>query len=133
MTDDTPPTDYDLRIINLISDVGRGQDCVIVVPPFASIARPALGPHILQTLARREGISVAILYSNFIFAYMVGVEDYERACDKTNRGWLIGERIFARVAHGLPRLGLKSGFTLSSSDLAAPPQELVSGVSRARH
>jgi ribosomal peptide maturation radical SAM protein 1 len=123
MTDVAPSSLAEERLLSLISSIGRGHDCVIIVPPFASVARPALGPHILQAIAQREGMYVAILYSNLIFADMVGVEIYERACDKTNRAWLIGERIFARVAHGLPRLGLKTGFTLSPSDLGAPPQD----------
>jgi ribosomal peptide maturation radical SAM protein 1 len=96
-------------LIEQIETICDGCDCVIIVPPFASVARPALGPHILQAVARLHGLSVTVLYANLVFARMVGIELYERICEQTNQSWLIGERIFARAAHGLNRFGVKTG------------------------
>jgi ribosomal peptide maturation radical SAM protein 1 len=109
MGDDQLPMTDKLWLMEQIGATTKGCDCVIIVPPFASVARPALGPHILQQMALLEGLCVSVLYSNLIFARMIGVELYERICDQTNRSWLIGERIFARAAHGLGRLGVKEG------------------------
>jgi len=114
MAYESPSRITDEEIVDLIRNICCGHDCVIVVPPFASVTRPALGPHILTEIALSQGMSVGVVYANLIFASMVGVEDYELTCENTNRGWLIGERIFSRVAHGLPRLGMGAGYTLLS-------------------
>jgi ribosomal peptide maturation radical SAM protein 1 len=109
MGDDQLPMTDQFWLMEQIRAATKGCDCVIVVPPFASIARPALGPHILQQMAQLEGLRVSVLYSNLIFARLIGVELYERVCDQTSRSWLIGERIFARAAHGIGRFGAKEG------------------------
>ncbi len=107
MGDDQLPMTDQIWLIEQIREATKGCDCVIVVPPFASVARPALGPHILQQTARLEGLCVSVLYANLIFARMIGVGLYELICDQTNRSWLIGERIFARAAHGVGRFGVR--------------------------
>ena len=120
----------DQTAISVIAQAAGAADCVIVVPPFASAMRPALGPHILQTIARAQGMAVRVLYANLIFAAEIGIEDYERICDETNRSSLLGERVFARAAHGLPRLGLRPGEALTSLDVATTAQDpfLLSGA-----
>ena len=117
MGDDQLPMTEQVWLMEQIKEATKGCDCVILVPPFASVARPALGPHILQQMAQREGLCVSILYANLIFARMIGVGLYEVICDQTNRSWLIGEhRILRRAAHGLGRFGAK-GSELPGVDL----------------
>jgi ribosomal peptide maturation radical SAM protein 1 len=99
-----------------------GAHCVIVVPPFSNVTLPALGPHLLQAIAEAEGMCVRILYSNLIFAALIGLGTYQAICedrhdavtDGHSQGpQLLGERIFARLAHGLPSLGSASSRCLS--------------------
>lgn len=137
-----------------VRDVTRGADCVIVVPPFANGLLPPLGPHVLQSLAQAEGIAVRVLYTNLIFAAMLDLPVYQSLCDArslfdipaqspspeesgTNapkianaisaKPDLVGERIFARLAHGLPRFGLKS---VSNRSAPVPSAQLVKVESR---
>jgi ribosomal peptide maturation radical SAM protein 1 len=104
-------------LIDTIRRASAGADCVIVVPPFASLLRPSLGPHILQMVARGEGVRVRIVYANIVFAHLVGSENYEPICETVfatsydsprRQLGLLGKRIFARLAHGLQPLGLPS-------------------------
>ena len=76
------------------------EDTLIIVPPFASLFRPSLGVHILQSCAQREGFRVGILYANIVFGADIGVEIYEKLCGDLN-GTLVGERIFAQSAYGI--------------------------------
>jgi ribosomal peptide maturation radical SAM protein 1 len=118
------------QVLDLIHATCEGHDCIIVVPPFASVSRPALGPHVLQEMAALSGLSVRILYANLIFAAMAGVDEYELTCDKANRSLLLGERIFASAAHGLPPLGLAPGCSLPPDDIKViedSPQNPFSG------
>src|SRR5947209_910628 len=110
-------------VIDVIQNVAAGVDCVIIVPPFASVLRPALGPHVLQAVARRQGISVRVLYANAIFAGIVGIKPYEEVCDNTSQSDLVGERVFARVAHRLPPLGLTSAPFLTRLQVTAANQD----------
>lgn len=77
---------------------------VLVIPPFAGLDRPALGPHLLQAVAREAGFEVAVFYANVRFARALGESFYSRICyGPTTR--LAGERVFAHLAYGVPRLG----------------------------
>jgi ribosomal peptide maturation radical SAM protein 1 len=88
---------------DILSVVGNGE-ILIIVPPFGSIYDSALGPHILQTLAREKGYETDILYLNMLLARVIGLEHYEEIHDAP-QFWMLGERFFARSAHGLPPLG----------------------------
>ncbi len=77
---------------------------LILVPPFAGLDRPAIGPHVLQACARRAGFELRIEYANISFAERIGEATYHRICYGPTTG-LAGERVFAQLAHGLPRLG----------------------------
>jgi ribosomal peptide maturation radical SAM protein 1 len=105
-----------------IREKTSGADCVIVVPPFSNVSLPALGPHLLQAIAHAEGMCVRILYANLIFAALIGLGTYQAICEdrhdavtdgRSQGPQLLGERIFARRAHGLPSLGSPSSRCLS--------------------
>ncbi len=74
------------------------RDALIIVPPFASLAMPSIGAHILQSCAHENGFEVGILYANIIFGAKIGVGIYEEICGNIN-GQLIGERIFVPAAY----------------------------------
>lgn len=76
----------------------------MIVPPFGSINDIAFGPHILQALAGEKGYKADILYLNILLASAMGAEDYD-AVYFSPEYWMLGERLFARAAHGLPPLG----------------------------
>ena len=84
--------------------IGADLDAILIVPPFADIRRPALGVHLLQACAERAGLRVGILYANLLFATLSGQELYTTICYSPFRR-MLGERIFAACAFGLPPLG----------------------------
>jgi len=84
--------------------LGAESDAVIVVPPFADLYRPSLGVHLLQAAAEQAGLRVRILYANLLFAAMSG-ENLHNAICYGGYGGMLGERIFAATAFGLPPLG----------------------------
>jgi ribosomal peptide maturation radical SAM protein 1 len=75
-----------------------GGDALIIVPPFASMIRPSMGVHLLQSCAREAGFKVEILYANLILAAEIGEELYEKICYSTTNS-LTGERIFSSAAY----------------------------------
>ncbi|MCY1014464.1 RiPP maturation radical SAM C-methyltransferase [Pyxidicoccus sp. MSG2] len=84
-----------------------GGDALIIVPPFGSVFRPSLGAHQLQACGRERGFRVSILYANILLAEELGREPYRQLCE-TPPMTMMGERFFARAAHGLPPLGLRA-------------------------
>ena len=82
----------------------RAVDALLVIPPFAALERPALGPHLLQACARGDGFEVRIVYANLLFAETIGDRLYSRLCYGPLRE-LIGERFFAAAAYDSPALG----------------------------
>src|SRR5690349_8601869 len=83
-----------------LGEVLRRGDVLIIVPPFGSIERPSLAAHVLQGCAAQAGFRVSILYANLLFAARVGKEVYD-AITEAPPNWMIGERLFARSAHGI--------------------------------
>jgi ribosomal peptide maturation radical SAM protein 1 len=77
----------------------NAAEVVVVVPPFASPDRPALGPHVVAARATQAGYAAKVIYANLSFAHILGVRAYQRLC-ATPTGLLIGERIFARAMFG---------------------------------
>ncbi len=73
-------------------------EVLIIVPPFAALDRPALGPHILQASARAVGTEVAVLYANILLANELGEMNYV-AISKAPSALLVGERFFAATAY----------------------------------
>ncbi len=93
---------YDVR------EVLRPARVLIVVPPFAQIDRPALGVHLLQAIARRQGVEVQVLYASMLFAAYVGAPMYN-VLSSTSYHLFIGERMFSRAAFGTPPMGHDNG------------------------
>jgi len=109
-------------------------DCVIIVPPFSDVTLPALGPHLLQAAAEARGMRVRILYASLIFAALVGLDAYQGICeDRTDAQvegraqgpQFPGERVFARLAHGV------DGLTAARSRVSAgTPLPILAGAER---
>ena len=85
----------------------KAPSVVLVVPPFGGLDRPALGPHLLQAVARDAGFDLTVFYANLRFARVLGEALYHRTCYGPTK-WLAGERVFAHDAYGVPRLGHRS-------------------------
>jgi ribosomal peptide maturation radical SAM protein 1 len=92
-----------VRSANLTSILVKG-DCLIIVPPFADLDRPSLAAHLLQAYAQEVGATVRVLYGNVLLASVIGEEDCQALC-YTPTSNLLGERLFARAAHGIRPLG----------------------------
>lgn len=100
-----------------IDAVLRPAPIVLIVPPFHWITRPHLGVHLLQGIARRAGVECQVLYTNILFAAQIGEGSYESLATMSY-GMHQGERLFARAAYGLPRLGRDGGANLASALVA---------------
>ncbi len=87
-----------------ILDVLPQGDILFIVPPFVNARTPIIGPHILQTVARKLGFKTDILYVNLLLASIIGNDLYE-SISFGQPFRMLGERLFARSAHGLPPLG----------------------------
>jgi len=87
-----------------IHAVAGDGEILLLVPPFVSLYGTILGPHLLQTLAKEKGYKVDLLYLTVLLAPIIGLEDYERICTAPQY-WMLGERLFARSAYGLPVMG----------------------------
>jgi hypothetical protein len=77
---------------------------LIIVPPFAALDKPALGPHLLQACARQSGSYVGVLYANLSLSARIGEPAYTTVAYSATRQ-LMGERLFAAAAYGTPPLG----------------------------
>ena len=80
------------------------REVLIIVPPFAGLDRPALGPHLLQAAGRRAGFHVRILYASLSLSAEIGEARYSAIAYSATR-LLLGERLFAAAAYGTPPLG----------------------------
>jgi len=76
---------------------------LFLVPPTALPNQPSLAAHLLQACAREAGILVKVVYANALLAKEFG-DDYRLISQGSYS--LVGERLFARAAWGLPPLGL---------------------------
>jgi ribosomal peptide maturation radical SAM protein 1 len=101
-------------------------DALIVVPPFCEVQSPSLGAHVLQACAQRAGFTVGVLYANMLFARNVGRrwQDTE-LLEKAASVELVGERLFARGAFGVPPLGRR--MTSATSSLA-PSDDVIAAL-----
>ena len=75
----------------------EAKRALLIVPPFASINRPAIGMHVLQSVARAKGLQVDILYANLMCAALLGEDVHEAVCEH----WFMdfwGERIMGAFA-----------------------------------
>lgn len=84
--------------------VGGETDAVLIVPPFADLYHPSMGVHLLQAVAERAGLRVRVFYANLLFAALSGEKLYDAIC-YAKSGGMLGDRLFAAAAFGLPPLG----------------------------
>jgi ribosomal peptide maturation radical SAM protein 1 len=73
---------------------------LLVVLPFAAVARPALGVSLLKARLQSMGVTCDIAYLNIAFAELVGPEAYERLAHDVPFRALPGEWVFAGCAWG---------------------------------
>ncbi len=95
---------HDVDWISRIGRALRPAHALIVVPPFSRLIFPSLGAHLLQACARERGFDVQVLYASAVLGGMLGEDAYQRIAEET-LSVMLGERFFARLAHGLPPLG----------------------------
>lgn len=74
---------------------------VLVVPPFASVACPALGPALLASACRKQNISAKVLYVNLEFASRIGFTLYQKINHSYSED-LLGESVFESFAFDPP-------------------------------
>ncbi|MCW3848265.1 RiPP maturation radical SAM C-methyltransferase [Sphingomonas sp. LB-2] len=74
-------------------------DICLVVPPFAQVETPSLGPAILAAACRERGFATRVLHANLMLAARVGHPHY-RAVANSNFASMLGERLF--VPHAYP-------------------------------
>jgi ribosomal peptide maturation radical SAM protein 1 len=104
-----------------VSGLFPGGDALIIVPPFARVGTPSLAAHLLQACARERGFRVSVLYANHLLAALLGEATYTALCDAPTTT-MLGERLFARAAHGLLPLGEPEGSALELSTLHGAPK-----------
>ena len=77
---------------------GSTENILLIVPPFQTCVRPALGVSQLKANLQEQGVPAKVLYLNFRFAERIGLDLYEWLSERT-LGALLGEFIFS----GVPR------------------------------
>jgi ribosomal peptide maturation radical SAM protein 1 len=80
--------------------VVTGLKVILVVMPFASIDRPALGVSTLKAALEGAGIECRALYLNVAFAERLGEADYDRFSVGLPYASLVGEWAFAERLYG---------------------------------
>jgi hypothetical protein len=72
-------------------------DVLVVVPPFANAAYPALGSSILATACRERGVNARVFYASFRWAARIGFQLYQRI-SVSSPEHLCGEALFSSNA-----------------------------------
>lgn len=83
------------------------SEVLLVASPFSLIEMPCIGLEILKTISNSLGIKTSVLYANFLFANLIGVEKYQKISQVLmSMHTMLGERIFANaVDKTMPILG----------------------------
>jgi ribosomal peptide maturation radical SAM protein 1 len=97
---------------------------VIVLPPFADAANPALGPSLLATACRERGLSARVLYANLHFAAEIGFDLYQRLALSASKAFA-GETIFRNAA--FPDFGGKASPTAAIDHVFGSRESIASG------
>jgi ribosomal peptide maturation radical SAM protein 1 len=117
-----PPAAPEFRRLPIeLSAIVPKADALIIVPPFAQLDFPHLGAHLLQGCAKAEGFQVAVLYAGMFLAREITDSVYYSLSEavtingsgKAALPNLLGERVFARAAYGVPHLGRQAESTLA--------------------
>src|SRR5947209_5970452 len=100
-----------------LSQVMARADALIIVPPFIRLDMPHLGAHILQACAKTRGLDVRVLYAGMFLSAEISEHVY-RALSDTATPLMLGERIFAASAYGVPLLGRQAKQRLADLHLS---------------
>jgi len=86
-----------------------GADILLLVPPFTANS-PTIAPHLLADIAKGAGFRTDILYLNLLLGSFIGFDLVEKLgpAQQLQYWGMLNERLFARSAHGLPKLGLEA-------------------------
>ncbi len=84
---------------SLVTEALPAADTLIVIPPFLNPKYPSLAAHLLQALARRNGFQVSVFYANLSLYHYLGESRYKKINAGYDQHPLIGELVFARLAH----------------------------------
>lgn len=103
---------------------GPGADAILVVPPFAGLDHPSLAAHLLQACAREAGLRVEVRYASLAFAARIGEAVYQRVSYASNQE-LLGERLFAAAAYGVPAAQALQGVAARPADTAPGAAEAL--------
>lgn len=77
--------------------VAARGDILLISPPFASIDRPSLGLHIVQSIARQSGLKADVYYATVHAAAHLGEARYADVAFSAPLH-LLGERVFSAAA-----------------------------------
>lgn len=84
----------DLRLRQMIDPSEGHADVLLVVPPFAAIDVPAIGPSLLAEGCRKRGLSAAVYYANIPFFSIIGRDIYHAISVEIPRDLFPGEMVF---------------------------------------
>lgn len=79
----------------------NGYRVTLVVPPFRSVVRPALGVSLLQAELRQQGVECSTMYANLQFADSIGLHLYETLAGHWDTS--VGDFLFSCVVFGHSR------------------------------
>ncbi len=74
-------------------------DLLLVVPPFVKANRPSFALHLLQAIAKADGINTSVLYSNLILHKLIGPDYYDKLTIGSGLHPLIGDLVFRQLAY----------------------------------
>jgi hypothetical protein len=77
--------------------VATSGDVLLITPPFASIDRPSLGLHIVQSITRQAGLRANVYYATVHAAAHLGEARYAEVAYSAPLH-LLGERVFSPAA-----------------------------------
>lgn len=99
--------------MSLPLDVLPPSQLLLIMPPFGPLDRSCIGLHILQAVAREQGLVSSVFYANVHFAARLGEAAYNHLANAPI-SMLTGERMFARAAFNTAPLGHDQGAHLEA-------------------
>lgn len=77
---------------------GDRTDLCLVIPPFASVSFPQLGPAVLKAACQQRGIATRIIHGNLALAARIGLDAYE-AVEGTPMRAMVADHLFRDYAY----------------------------------
>lgn len=77
---------------------GDRTDLCLVIPPFASVSFPQLGPAVLKAACQQRGIATRIIHGNLTLAARIGIDAYE-AVEGTAMRAMVADHLFRDYAY----------------------------------